>query len=75
MKLRMKNTIIVIAPTPETPTKASDNTYSYTFAGWDSEVVAVAGNATYTATFDKIQYTIEALPDNPAQGSAIVTNL
>ncbi|MCD7848242.1 MAG: hypothetical protein LUG49_09500, partial [Oscillospiraceae bacterium] len=34
-----------------TPTKASDNTSSYTFAGWDNAVEPVSGNTTYTATF------------------------
>jgi len=48
----------VIVPT--TPTKASDNTYTYAFKAWDAEVVACAGNATYTATYDSayIDYTV-----------------
>lgn len=51
------------------------------FSHWDdastsnTRTITVTGDATYTATFDKIQYTIEVLPDNPAQGSATVTNL
>ncbi len=42
------------------PTKDSDNVYSYTFAGWDSEIVAVTGNKTYTAVYTPkyIEYTI-----------------
>ncbi|MBQ9513713.1 MAG: leucine-rich repeat domain-containing protein, partial [Clostridia bacterium] len=45
---------------PETPSKPTDNTYTYGFIGWDSEVVACNGNKTYIAQFTptNIEYTV-----------------
>ncbi len=45
---------------PNNPTKPADNTYTYTFKGWDKEVVNCAGTTTYTAVFEKafIDYTV-----------------
>ena len=45
---------------PDAPTRSSDNTYTYTFAGWDTEVTICQGNATYTATYTStyINYTV-----------------
>ncbi len=44
-----------------TPKKPSDEHYTYTFNGWNPEVVAATSDQTYTAiyTSDKITYTIE----------------
>ena len=45
---------------PADPSKPQDDTYTYTFSGWDKEVVAVAGDATYKAEFTPVyrEYTV-----------------
>lgn len=40
-----------IVDVPQTPVKPDDVVYSYTFTGWDQEVVPCQDDATYTATY------------------------
>ena len=50
----------------ETPTKAGDAQYSYSFTGWDSSELTVTGDKIYTAQFKQItnKYTITFLNEN-----------
>ena len=36
---------------PTAPTKASDGNYTYTFNGWDKDIVNCNGDVTYTSTY------------------------
>lgn len=49
-----------------TPEKKADAQYTYTFAGWDKEIVTVTGDATYTALFDTTDryYTVTWMRDD-----------
>lgn len=48
---------------PPTPAIAPDGVYSYTFVGWDKDVVTVTGDAVYVAQFTK---ELLPTPDPPA---------
>ena len=64
---------VISTQIPANPTKASDNTYSYSFVGWDSVVTVVNGNASYTATYNRtyIEYTVTFVDEN---GTVISTS-
>ena len=55
-------------PTCDEPMKPANAQYTYSFAGWDVEPVAVTGNATYVATYTGTlrQYTITFLDEDGA---------
>ncbi len=54
------DTKVVEGSTPEynssTPTRASDDDYSYVFSGWSPAIAAVTGDTTYTATYTAVDH-------------------
>ncbi len=56
-------------PTFEEPTKDETDEYTYTFAGWDPEVVEATADATYTATYNAVKktYTITWMIDGESE--------
>ena len=50
-----------ITPPAKTPEKQADNTYTYTFKGWDKPLGQCRGDAEFTAQFDAkyIDYTVK----------------
>ncbi|MCD8006953.1 MAG: InlB B-repeat-containing protein [Oscillospiraceae bacterium] len=64
------DTDVVYGTTPsydgETPTKAANAQYTYTFAGWTPEISDVTGDVTYTATYSATvnTYTVRWLDED-----------
>lgn len=54
----------------ETPTKQADVQYTYTFAGWNAELVPVTQDVTYKATYESNinSYKIEGISNNDVFG-------
>ena len=50
-----------VVATPNNPTRPYDEEYIYTFAGWDKNVVACAGNEVYTATYSKTEVVLTSI--------------
>ena len=50
----------------ETPTREEDEEYTYTFSGWNPEIVPVTGEAIYTAVFTRAprEYTVTFVDEN-----------
>lgn len=61
---------------PGDPAKAADNVYSYSFSGWDKEVLNCTGHATYTATYTSVynEYSVVFKDWNGAVLSAATYN-
>ena len=58
----------------ETPTKEDDDTYTYTFKGWDKEIVSATEDATYTAVYTAVEKNaskdVEKDDDSPNTGDS-----
>ena len=50
---------------PADPKKSADTLYSYEFVGWDAEVLAVTGDATYNAVYASTPIPVPPKPDGP----------
>lgn len=46
---------------PSNPTRPSSNGKTYTFKGWDQEIIEVTGNMTYKAIYDEASFSLDGL--------------
>ena len=53
-----------VSPVVPDTAKADDEEFTYTFTGWDKEIVAVAGDTVYTASYSKIRIGYNFNKDN-----------
>ena len=57
-----------------TPTRPADEDNTYTFSGWTPAVVTVAGNASYTATFQSVPFVKYTITWQDDDGNVIKTD-
>ena len=48
---------------PADPTRPDSDVYTYTFAGWDKEIVPATESTTYTATYNKVVVFTKYVPE------------
>lgn len=50
---------------PETPVRLDDDAYTYTFDGWDKQIVPVDGDAVYMATYTALPKAVAQITSQP----------
>ncbi len=75
--LQMSNVKYGVVPvySKATPTKASDDHYSYKFKGWDKPIVAVTGPVTYNAVFEAVPIHSEDSDSSPILFAIVIIEI